>query len=269
MPGPSGGAGRSVRPFLTHGTHGRTFPVDPGRFVKRTGKSRCGGAAFAWQRSLCLRRGHVCSYGRNTLRWRARGLIMPQGRPIRGGASQTRTCQIQGHAGLAPAAAHVTARAARIRPVLSGARRCRRGLVPARCTLILHPRAARGPAPGPPASAAGAPIHRGRARQRAPPADTGGLIVRRTAALHRRDRRRTARVPPSRPDHPGADGGGRAGSGGRSPHDHAHASWPRASRVHASWLRDSWSAVRLPPFTRPPPRPSQPRASGVSEFRTE
>ena len=166
-----------------------------------------------------------------------------------------------GHAGptSAPAHDHVTARAARICPVPSGTRRWCHGLVPARCSLILHLRAARGPAPGPPILAAGAPIHRGRARQRAPPADTGGLFVHRTAAQHRRDRRRTARFPPSCPDHPGDDGGGRAGIGGRTPRDDAHASLARAS----------WSAVRLPCFTRPPPRPSHSRAFGVSEFRTE
>ena len=209
-------------------------------------------------------------------------LIRLPGSPIRGGARQSRACRAKAMPegsfcpGLAaaPAHDHVTARADRMRrvPPLTrrpGTRRGLRGLVPARCTPMLHPRVAPGPSAGPPAPAASVPIHRGRARQRAPPADTGDPIVRRIAALHHRNRRRTARVPPPRPDLPGADGGGRAGCDGRSPGDQADAFRADAFPAHASWSRASWSAVRLPPFTRPPPRPSRPRASGVPELRTE
>jgi hypothetical protein len=67
-----------------------------------------------------------------------------------------------------------------------------------------------------------------------PPADTGDLIGRRTAAPDRRDRRRTARSSPSCPGPPGDDGGGRAGGDVRSPSDPS---------------QDPWSAVRLPSFT--------------------
>ena len=149
--------------LLTYRSHWRSFHVDPGQFVTQNAAMCCSVCIGLRARcSLCLRRGRVCSMVAHAP-VACPGADDAPREPDPRRRQPGRNMPDEGHAGpgAAPAHDHATARAARIRPVPSGQRRRRRGLVPARCTLILHPRAARGPAPGPPALAAGAPISPG------------------------------------------------------------------------------------------------------------